>query len=83
MHYVYLLKSQKSGKAYIGQTDNLKQRFYQHNHGQNQSTKSDVPWELVAYEAYRSKALAMERERKLKRYGKALSDWKKRAAFNE
>jgi len=81
MYYVYLLKSQKTGKAYIGQTCNLQQRFYQHNHGDNQSTKSDAPWELIAYEAYRSKALALERERRLKRYGKALSDWKKRTGF--
>ena len=81
MEYVYLLKSQKTGEAYVGQTHNLQQRFYQHNHGHNQSTKFGVPWELIAYEAYRSKALAMERERKLKRYGKALSDWKKRTGF--
>ena len=81
MHYVYLLKSVKSGKSYIGQTDDLQKRFYQHNNGQNLSTKSDAPWELVAYEAYKSKALAMERERMLKRYGKGYSDWKKRAGF--
>lgn len=81
MHYVYLLRSEKTGKFYIGYSDDLKKRFYQHNNSQSSSTESGVPWTLVYYEAFPAKALALERERKLKRYGKGLTELKKRLGF--
>ncbi len=82
MYYLYLLRSQKNGKFYIGTTSDLKKRFYQHNHAQSIATKASVPWELVYYEAFLTKALALERERKLKRYGRGLVELKKRAGFS-
>lgn len=81
MYYVYLLRSKKTGTFYIGSTADLKRRFHQHNQGMNTSTKSGVPWELVYYEAFTTKALAQERERKLKRYGRGLVELKKRLGF--
>ena len=33
MHYVYLLKSRKTDRFYIGNTADLKKRFYRHNKG--------------------------------------------------
>ncbi|MBI4101145.1 GIY-YIG nuclease family protein, partial [Candidatus Microgenomates bacterium] len=35
MYYLYLLRSDSTGKFYIGSSPNLKQRFYQHNRGLN------------------------------------------------
>lgn len=32
MYYVYILYSDKDGKLYTGYTQNLKQRFEQHEH---------------------------------------------------
>jgi putative endonuclease len=81
MYYVYLLRSQKTGKFYVGSTSDLQRRFYQHNEGLNTSTKSDRPWNLVYYEAFPAKALALGRERNLKRYGKGLVELKKRLGF--
>lgn len=81
MHYVYLLHSKKTKQFYIGSTNNLKKRFYQHNDSQNTSTKYGVPWTLAYYEAFPTKAAALEREYKLKRYGKGLSELKKRLGF--
>ncbi len=81
MHYVYLLKSDKTGQFYIGAPGNLKKRFYQHNDSQSTTTKYGVPWRLIYYEAFPAKALALERERKLKRYGKGLAELKKRLGF--
>ena len=78
MYYVYLLKSKRNGEYYIGSTDNLKRRFYQHNKGLNKSTKRYLPWQLVYYEAFPAKVLAEKREQKLKRYGKGLVELKKR-----
>lgn len=81
MYYVYLLRSQKTQKVYIGQTADLKRRFEQHNSGKELSTKNDLPWELIYYEAYKNRSLAMERERKLKHYGQSLRRLKERIGF--
>lgn len=81
MHYVYLLRSQRTHKFYVGATSDLRRRFHQHNDGQNLSTKSGVPWELVYYEAFPTKTLALERERKLKHYGRGLTELKARLGF--
>lgn len=75
---MYVLQSKKAGKIYIGSTNDLKVRFSQHNAGQSLSTKDDCPWNLVYYEAYIKKALALEREKSLKHYGKSLAMLKKR-----
>ncbi|OGL37684.1 hypothetical protein A3B63_03725 [Candidatus Saccharibacteria bacterium RIFCSPLOWO2_01_FULL_49_22] len=83
MHYVYLLRSNKTGEFYIGSTGDLRNRFYQHNESRNTSTKYGVPWTLVYYEAFPTKATALERERKLKRYGKGLVELKKRLGFRK
>lgn len=81
MYYLYLLKSQKTGNFYIGSTANLPQRFYQHNHGHSLATKAGAPWKLIYYEAFTTEALAKERERKLKHYGRGLVELKKRLGF--
>lgn len=83
MYYMYLLRSEKTGEFYIGTTGDLKKRFYQHNESQNTSTKYGAPWVLIYYEAFPTKALALERERKLKRYGKGLAELKKRLGFRK
>lgn len=82
MHYVYLLRSQKDGRFYIGSTGNLKERFDQHNQDQSVATKHRGPWELLYYEAFPTKALAEMRERKLKQYGRGLVELKKRLGFS-
>lgn len=81
MYYLYLLRSQKTDSFYIGMAADLKRRFYQHNHGQSLATKKDLPWELVYYEAFPRKVLALERERKLKHYGRGLVELKQRLGF--
>jgi len=69
MYYVYVLKNYTKNKLYYGCTQNLKQRLSRH---QKQR------WELVYYEAYKSKADAYRRERRLKDYGQAASGLKSR-----
>ena len=81
MYYVYVLHSNSTDRYYIGYTHDLKQRFSQHNQALNIATKSGVPWDLVYYEAYPTKASATERERKLKHHGKGLAEIKKRISF--
>ena len=78
MFYVYLLKTEKSGKLYIGRTTNLFKRIREHNLGLVKSTKAFNPWKLVYYESYYSSQDAEDRESKLKQFGKVYSQLKRR-----
>ncbi|KKS80015.1 MAG: GIY-YIG homing endonuclease [Candidatus Beckwithbacteria bacterium GW2011_GWA2_43_10] len=85
MHYVYVLKSQKSLKLYIGKASDLKTRIVEHNKGLNRSTKYGVPWRLIYYEAYLSKSDASQREASLKQGSSSIGHLKKRIknSFNK
>ena len=78
MFYVYLLKSKVKNKLYVGYTNDLRKRFEQHNDGKGIYTKKYRPWNLVYYEAYKSKSDATRREKQLKRHAKGLIELKKR-----
>jgi len=62
MYYVYVLKSKKDNKFYIGYSEDLVQRITQHNRGSVKSTRLRRPLELVYYEAYRSEKRARRQE---------------------
>ena len=71
MYYVYVLRSQRDNKNYVGFTKNLKLRFEQHNKGLVNSTKNRKPFKLIYYEACISQQDATKREKYLKTvYGK-------------
>ena len=78
MFVVYIIQSKTTEKIYIGYTNNLKRRLLKHNNNENFSTKNKGPWTLVYCEAYRSRDDAMQREKRLKYYGKALGQLKRR-----
>ena len=65
--YVDILKSSIDYTLYTGQTNNLKNRLKKHNLGQNKSTKSKIPYNLVYFEEYDRRAKAMQREWELKK----------------
>ena len=68
MYYVYVLKSLKDKNLYIGYTNDLKRRLFEHNTNRSKSTKFRTPFELIYYEAYASEKDAKDREYKLKRF---------------
>src|SRR5450759_5053501 len=72
---VYAIKSRNSERIYIGQTANLSVRLSQHNAGQVKSTKSALPWCLVASEHFPTRSLARWREHTLKRSLGARTRW--------
>lgn len=78
MYYVYILKSKKDGKLYIGSTNDLRRRFSEHNRGLVASTKARAPFELRYYEAFFSESDARKREHSLKKDGNALAQLKRR-----
>ena len=65
--YVYILHSKKSGRYYIGQTNNLEDRLRRHNAGYVKSTKAFRPWELVYTEVFHTRSDSVKRENYLKR----------------
>lgn len=64
MYYVYRIQSTSHTQSgYTGFTENLKQRFKDHNTGKITSTRERGPWKLIFYSAFerRKDALAFER----------------------
>lgn len=82
MFYVYIIKSKKDQKCYIGSTIDLRKRMKEHNEGKVFSTKSRRPFTLVYYEAFRSEKDARLREQKLNNYGKNITNLYKRIKYS-
>ena len=68
MYCVYVLRSLKDARYYIGYTDNLKRRLQDHNRGKSKSIKHRGPFELVYSEKAATKQEAIFRERQIKSY---------------
>jgi len=68
MYYVYVLRIKKSGRYYIGQTQDMSKRLEKHARGETKSIKNRGPFEVVYVEKYSSRAEAMKREKEIKRY---------------
>lgn len=66
MIYVYVLKSLKSGRFYVGQTNNLVRRLDEHNSGHTKSLAEKGPFKFVYVEEFEDRILAVRRERFLK-----------------
>lgn len=66
MWYVYVLYSLDYGKFYIGFTSDLRQRLKDHQSDKVHTTRRLGKFELVYYEACKSKKDAQARERQLK-----------------
>lgn len=73
MYYLYILRSLKNKKLYIGSTPNLKARFKSHNNGENKATKPNIPYELIFYSGFRNKEDAINSEQ----YFKTTAGWKR------
>jgi putative endonuclease len=71
MYYCYILQSLLNNRYYAGSTDNIQARLECHNKGLVKSTKPYLPWKLVYYEYFTTRAEAIRRERQIK-------SWKKR-----
>ena len=65
-YYTYVFRSTTSGRFYIGHTENLIKRLYEHNNNRTRSIKNRGPWEIYYSEVYLSRAEAARREREIK-----------------
>ena len=74
LFYVYILASRRNGTLYIGMTDNLLRRVWEHRIGAVPGfTREYGVKMLVWYEAHESRPSAFQRERQLKKWNRA---WK-------
>jgi len=68
MFHVYVLKSEKTGRRYVGSCENLETRVRRHNLGHSKATRHGVPWTLVPWtlvhsETFSNRVDATRRER--------------------
>ncbi len=74
MFYVYVLRSLKDKKYYVGQTNNVTKRLLLHNTGKVKSTMYRRPFELVGFKEFETRDEARWYEYSVKHH----SDKKKR-----
>jgi len=63
MFHVYVLKSQKTGRRYVGSCENLETRVRRHNLGHSKAIRHGVPWTLAHSETFSNRADATRKER--------------------
>lgn len=66
MYFIYVLKSERFSKSYVGYTDNVERRLEEHNSGRGNFTSTYKPWKLVYTETFEKQSDALEREKFLK-----------------
>ena len=64
--YVYVLKSGRNGRYYIGSTDHLIRRYYQHANGMVHTTSRMLPVTIEGWRAFETLGAARREERALK-----------------
>ncbi|MDD4526471.1 MAG: GIY-YIG nuclease family protein [Candidatus Margulisbacteria bacterium] len=74
MYYIYIITNKPFGALYIGMTNNLVRRIYEHKEKliDGFSKKYDLD-KLVYYESYKTAKEAIIREKRMKKWNR---DWK-------
>ena len=62
MYFIYVLKSLKDNRTYVGYTNNVEERLKKHNSGQVKSTKYRQPLELLFSEEFKTSQEARKKE---------------------
>jgi putative endonuclease len=67
MYFIYILYSASANKYYVGHTDNLERRLFEHNNGMTRFTSNIASdWNIMYTETFESRTLAAKREREIK-----------------
>jgi len=61
MFYVYVLRSSKTGRRYVGSCENVDERLGRHNAGHSNATRHGLPWILVHSESFTNRAEGREK----------------------
>ena len=75
-YQVYIIKSEKHGRYYVGMSSDPNKRLHFHNLGLNTSTQNGAPWEQiwVSEPMMKTEALSLEKKIKKRGAGRFLSD---------
>ncbi len=74
--FVYILASRRNGTLYVGSTDDLRRRVWQHRtHAVPGFTEKYKVTNLVLYEVHETRASAFLRERQMKKWNRAWKLW--------
>jgi putative endonuclease len=71
--WVYVLRSEATGRYYVGSAEDVEFRLGEHNSGRVDSTKAFQPWQVIYREEHPNRAAATRREREIK--GKKSRRW--------
>ncbi len=68
MPFVYILRSESTGRFYVGCAEDPVTRLAEHQRGQTVSTRGRGPWSLAYKERFATLAEARSRERQIKNW---------------
>lgn len=63
----YILRSDRSGRYYVGQTEEIQNKVKEHNNGEVRATKPWRPWTLLFERRFATRSEAVRWERRVKR----------------
>ena len=66
LFYVYIIRSQRLQRYYVGSTEVVEKRLQEHNTGKSASTRAGTPWELIYTECFTTRSEAIYQEQKIK-----------------
>lgn len=67
MYFIYIIYSENRGVKYIGHTNDIERRLWEHNQNVGcRYTKNKGPWKLIHQENFETRANAIAREKILK-----------------
>src|ERR1700682_2127411 len=62
MFCVYVLRSEKTDRRYIGSCEDLAERLRRHNNAESKATRHGVPWLLLHSEKFSTRSAAARKE---------------------
>lgn len=65
MHWVYIIRSRKSGVYHLDSTGSVNEKLEEHNLGKIRQTQYATPWELVHQEAFDDWTGAVAKEKQI------------------
>ena len=63
--HTYILRSESTGQFYIGHTENLTKRIFEHNNNRTTSIKNRGPWKLFYSEVFDTRSGVARRDREM------------------
>jgi putative endonuclease len=63
MFHVYVLRSRKTGRRYVGSCEDFEDRLRRHNNRESKATRHGVPWVVLHVEDFETRAAASAKER--------------------